>query len=70
MTYIDDLKTARDQIADQIKDLTLNPKPTYTIDGQTVKWTEHFSALVDRLEKLDKAINSAEPYEAQSIGYN
>ena len=69
MAYLDDLKTARDQIATQIRDISLNPKPSYTIDGQTVSWTQHLNMLIEKLKPLDIAINAAEPYEVQSVGY-
>jgi hypothetical protein len=66
MTYIDDLKTARDNIATLIKDITANPKPSYSIDGQTVQWAAYLRALTSQMEVIDKAINAGEPYEFET----
>ena len=64
MSILSDLQTARAQIATQIKDITLSPKPTYSIDGQTVKWTEHLKELRAALRALDEDIQNEEgPFE-------
>jgi len=70
MSWLTDLQDSRDQIASQIKDLTENPKPSYSIDGQSISWTQHFEALVERLKDINDAINAAEPYEEHSVGYS
>jgi len=69
MSVLTDLQAAREYMAAQLKDIVENPKPTYTVDGQTVKWTEHAAMLADKITTLDKIINELEPYEVLSIGY-
>lgn len=64
MAAIDDIATAIDQVAALIKDLTLNPKPTYSVNGQSVSWESYLSTLTDQLTKLQMAQqNLAGPYQ-------
>jgi hypothetical protein len=69
-TYLADLVATRDNIAIQLADLTANPKPTYSIDGQEVDWDTHFRTLSERLESLNRAIQAAEPFEIHTTGYS
>lgn len=55
------LKTVRDQIVDQLVDLTENPKPTYNIDGEMVAWGDLFSRLSERLDKTEAMIQAKDP---------
>lgn len=68
MSYLSDLITARDHIAAQLADITANPKPSYSIDDQWIDWDTHFKALSDRLETLNRTIQSAEPFELHTTG--
>ncbi len=70
MTYIDDLTTARDQAASLIKDITASPKPSYSVDGQTVSWTQYLAELTKQVKDLNYLITAGKPYEHQSVGYN
>jgi len=66
--YIADLNAARDNIAAQLADLTTNPKPSYSIDGQQISWDAHFRALSQELDRLNLLIQAAEPYEIRTQG--
>ena len=70
MAYLDDLKTTRDQMASILVEITTSPKPSYSIDGQAVSWTEYLKMLQDQLSKMNELIQDAEPYELHSVGYN
>ena len=64
MSAVDDLGTAITQVAAQIKDITLNPKPSYSVNGQSVSWESYFSMLTEQLIKLQTAQQSlAGPYQ-------
>jgi len=64
MSAVDDLGTAITQVAAQIKDITLNPKPTYSVNGQSVSWESYLSMLTDQLIKLQTAQQSlAGPFQ-------
>jgi len=64
MSAVDDLGTAITQVAAQIKDITLNPKPSYSVNGQSVSWESYLSMLTEQLIKLQTAQQSlAGPYQ-------
>jgi len=64
MSAVDDLGTAITQVAAQIKDITLNPKPTYSVNGQSVSWESYLSMLTEQLIKLQTAQQSlAGPFQ-------
>lgn len=58
-TYLENLTTARAQVAEILVEITADPKPTYSVDGQNVSWESYFSMLTDKLEVLDRAIQRA-----------
>lgn len=65
-TYLDNLKTAREQIAANLAEMTASPKPSYTIDGQTVSWQGLFDSYIRQLEQLDARIAAGEPFEFET----
>jgi hypothetical protein len=67
-TYLENLTTARDQIAANLAAITAQPKPTYSIDGQSVSWQSLFDSYIAQLDKLNALIAAAEPFEVQSQG--
>lgn len=62
MASIDDLKTARDNVAARIKEITASPKPSYEIDGQSVDWNDYLKTLLGALKDIDEAITDRDPY--------
>ena len=68
MAYTDDLRTARDQMAARLKDITVSPKPSYSIDGQSISWGDYIAQLTDGLARLDGLISGGEPFEVVSQG--
>ena len=68
MSYLDDLTTARDQVAANLKAITANPMPNYSIDGQSVSWQQLFDSYMNSLSALNQQIADAEPFEFQSQG--
>ena len=66
MAAVDDLQSAYDGYAAILKQLTLDrlgtnnqPKPTYSIDGKTVNWTEYQSMVLRQMTDLRKEIVAA-----------
>lgn len=59
-TYLQNLQTAQANIAQLIADITTNPKPTYSIDGESISWESYLSMLLDKQETLDKTIQRAQ----------
>ena len=69
MSYLDDLVTTRDQVAANLAEITANPKPNYSIDGQSVSWQSLFDSYISQLEQLNRHLAAAEPFEVRSQGY-
>ncbi len=63
------LQTIKANLLDRIAEITAQPKPNYSIDGQTVSWQSYMDSLFDRLDQIDRQINAAEPFEEVSRGY-
>jgi len=58
-TTLERLITTRDNLLAQIETESASPKPSYSIGGQSVSWTEWWTAMLANVEKLDKLISSA-----------
>ena len=64
-TTLENLEVARDNIAKLLADITASPKPSYSVDGQSVSWESYVSMLATNLEKINQLIIVAGgPYEA------
>lgn len=48
------IASAIENISATIKEITLNPKPNYTVDGQTVNWGDYLDTLTTKLASLLK----------------
>ena len=58
-TVLENLTSARANIAKQLADLTANPKPTYSLDGVNVSWTDLFNSLMGQYAEIEKALQRA-----------
>jgi hypothetical protein len=71
-TVLENLESVYAQVAAElafVNAVTTNPKPTYTIDGETWNWTEYRQMLMDRLATLKRAIqDEGGPYIVMSKG--
>jgi len=66
-TVSENLTTARANYAAILAEISLNPKPTYSVNGQSFSWVEYQRFLLDSIERLDSLILQAEPpYEYQT----
>lgn len=66
-TRAENLTTALNQIATQLADLTAAPKPSYSVNGRSISWGEHFAALTARYEEIEKMLQRADgPFELRS----
>jgi len=70
MSIQTDLETALEQIAARILEITESPKPSYSVDGQSVSWDAYLRTLIDSYERIKKQLQSEDPFEVQSTGYN
>ena len=44
-----------------IADITSDPKPSYSIDGQSVQWSEYLKQLRATVEWCDQQMSRCEP---------
>ena len=64
MAVVDDLEIAIAQVVALIVEITADPKPDYSINGQSVSWSAYLAMLTEQLEKLRAAqVALAGPYE-------
>ncbi len=66
MTDREQLELIRRLTLAQLVELRTNPKPTYSIDGQTVSWTLYISTLQETIDWCDAKLIGLEPFEVQS----
>ncbi|MCA9229201.1 MAG: hypothetical protein KDA57_01005 [Planctomycetales bacterium] len=62
------IATIRSLTLTQMEELRANPKPTYSIDGQRVSWSEYFQSLQQTVDWCDRKLASYDPFEIQSQG--
>lgn len=64
------LATIKSQLLARITEITAQPKPNYTIDGQTISWQSYLDSLWDKVEKVEAQITSASgSFQVESFGY-
>ncbi len=56
------LTTALANVNAQIAQITARPKPTYSADGQSVSWGEHFRNLNDMAKLIREQMQAARPF--------
>jgi transcriptional antiterminator len=54
MSVQEDLNAAKESLAKKIREVTKDPKPTYTVDGRTVKHQEFLSSLIAQFKALNE----------------
>ena len=67
MSVLSDLQTAEANYAAKIKEISANPKPSYSVDGQSVSWADFHKSLLEALIETRKAIRSLEGPQQKSI---
>jgi len=67
-TDVQQIGTIRSQTLALLEQLRLNPKPTYSIDGQKVSWTDYVESLQATVDWCDRKLAEYDPFEVQSQG--
>ena len=65
---LEQLQTIQTQTLAIIAQVTANPKPSYTLDGQKVSWAEYLAKLRDTIDWCEKKLAGQEPFEIRSRG--
>ena len=66
--FPDCLRTILNQLTSLYAQVTLQPKPTYNVEGNHYRWTEYQEMLGRQIEQLTKLIARTEPFEIVSRG--
>ena len=57
------LETIRTQTLALLSEVTAQPKPSYTLDGQSVSWESYLAQLRATLDWCDAKLAGDEPFE-------
>lgn len=63
MTDVELLASIKSQYLMALDIDAVNPKPDYSIDGQTVSRSQWRESLLARIKDIDNLVQSADPYE-------
>lgn len=64
----DQIVLIRSQTLTQLAELRANPKPSYSIDGQSVSWTDYTESLQRTIDWCDRKLLECQPFEFKSEG--
>lgn len=62
------LRSIKSQTLALIQALTVDPKPSYQLDGQAVSWGDYLAQLRGTVEWCDRQLADSEPFEVRSQG--
>jgi hypothetical protein len=66
-TAAENLQTAYDNVARLIAEITEDPKPDYSLDGESYSWGAYLDMLTRQLETLQKQLQRASgPFEVRT----
>ncbi len=60
------LEAIKRQTLAVLAEVTANPKPSYTIDGQSVSWAEYLAQLRATVAWCDERLAATAPFEISS----
>jgi len=60
-TPSENLSAAIENVCAIIREITANPKPDYSVNGQSVSWASYLDTLTRQLESLQNAEQSLSP---------
>lgn len=68
-TYQQNLLTTRDNIGAILAEISADPKPSYSLDGESYSWSEYFAMLTTQLKGIEEAIQRSQaPFARHSRG--
>jgi hypothetical protein len=68
-TDLEQIVTIKSQTLALMAEITVQPKPTYQIDGQLVAWGDYLSQLQRTIDWCNEKLAGELPFEVQSQGY-
>ncbi len=64
------IATVKTQTLARIAEITAQPKPTYSVDGQNIAWGDYLMQLRATVDWCNEKLAGEEPFEIQSQGYS
>lgn len=68
-TDAENIATIKSNALAILAEITASPKPSYSIDGQSVSWTEYHAMLMGKVAWADGLLGGLDPYEIHSEAY-
>jgi hypothetical protein len=65
MSYLDSLTTARDNFASKLAEISVSPQASYSIDGQSVSYTDYYRFLSEQVKSLSEQIANGQPFDIE-----
>jgi hypothetical protein len=62
------IETIKSQTLAQLVAIRIDPKPTYSVDGQSVSWESYAESLQRTVDWCDRKLSDYEPFEFQTRG--
>jgi len=67
-TDAEQIATIKTQTLARIAEITAEPKPSYSIDGQKIAWADYLRRLLGTVNWCNEKLAGEEPFEVQSRG--
>lgn len=65
------LERIKANIIANLEQISAKPKPSYSVDGQSISWESLFNSYMNQLDSINAKINQAAgPFELHSEGYS
>ena len=66
----DNLQQLKSNLIAILVDMSAHPKPTYSLDGKSVSWSEYYGMIFQNLENVNRQIVFCQgPFECRSVAY-
>ena len=65
---LEQIQTIKSQTLALVAQITAEPKPSYSVDGQKVSWSEYLARLQATVDWCERKLAGREPFEIHSQG--
>ncbi len=65
---LEQIQTIKSQTLALVAQITADPKPSYSVDGQKVSWSEYLARLQATVDWCERKLAGQEPFEIHSQG--
>lgn len=69
-TDLEQIQTIKSQTLAVIAQITANPKPSYSVNGQSVSWAQYLAELKKTVAWCDQQLGRDQPFEIRSRGFS